>query len=56
MGATSLAPADAPRQLGFGGDQGERLARATDDVRRRFGEEAVRPARLIDDPSRPAED
>ena len=51
VGASSLEPAGAPRQLGL-----ERpatwddVAKAVDAVRTRFGDSAVTPARLVDPP------
>lgn len=56
VGVSSLEDADAPRQLEVGsGDHWERVTEAVDEVRRRFGSGAVRPARLVDRrPSNPA--
>jgi DNA polymerase-4 len=45
--ATGLIGNDEPRQLGLGDDTRQALAAAADDIRRRFGGDAVRPARLL---------
>ena len=44
---TALVATDEPRQLGLGDGSRQALASVSDDVRRRFGAEAVRPARLV---------
>ncbi len=47
VGTSNLEPAGAPRQLEVGGSEGwERVSDAVDEIRRRFGPRAVRPARL----------
>lgn len=50
VAATGLDAIDEPRQLGLGDDSRQALAAAADDVRRRFGRDAVLPARLLGRP------
>jgi nucleotidyltransferase/DNA polymerase involved in DNA repair len=48
LSASGLEPADTPRQLEVeGGDGWNRVAEAVEEVRRRFGDESVEPARLL---------
>ncbi|MGH3650402.1 MAG: DNA polymerase IV [Acidimicrobiia bacterium] len=48
LGVSSLEPADLPTQLDIGSDEGwERVEDAVAEVRERFGEAAVGPARLL---------
>jgi DNA polymerase-4 len=50
LGAGSLESADAPQQLDIAGDvRWDEVENAVADVRRRFGEESLRPARLLGD-------
>lgn len=50
LGASSLEAADLPSQIGFDTDrEWEKIEDAVADVRRRFGDTSVRPARLISD-------
>jgi DNA polymerase-4 len=50
LGAGSLESADAPQQLDIAGDvRWDAVENAVADVRRRFGEESLRPARLLGD-------
>jgi len=46
VGGESLTPSGEPRQLELGGMEWSDLEDAVDEVRRRFGDEAVGPARL----------
>lgn len=59
IGASSLEPADTPEQLGLDLDEGwARMEDAVAEVRRRFGDSSVGPARLAerrDEESRSAE-
>lgn len=51
VGATGLEPAGLPRQLAFERPAAwDDVAKAVDEVRSRFGESAVTPARLVDPP------
>ncbi|MND09377.1 hypothetical protein D3C83_326520 [compost metagenome] len=59
MALSGLADADATRQLGLfservaGESERERaLARTVDELRERFGREALRPGRLLEDVDR----
>jgi hypothetical protein len=52
VAATSLAPADAPRQLTLDApvrERGERLGKTLDEIRDRFGKGAVARAELLSD-------
>ncbi len=52
VAASSLQLADAPRQLGLERSAAwDDVAKAVDEVRSRFGDEAVTPARLVDPPN-----
>lgn len=48
IGAASVVPSDAPRQLGFGDDGWEAVEDAVEAARERFGPRAVTRARLAD--------
>ncbi len=48
IGGSGLTPAAEPRQLDFAGPRRRKLTEASDDVRRRFGADAVIPARLAE--------
>jgi DNA polymerase-4 len=53
LGASSLVPSDAPRQLSVERPaKWEDLADTVDEVRSRFGTTAIRPARLVEDRDR----
>jgi DNA polymerase-4 len=47
VAASGLSATAEPRQLGLGDDSRQALAAAADEVRRRYGGDAVRPARLL---------
>jgi DNA polymerase-4 len=49
VSVSGLEPEDAPRQLGLfgGGERAERVGKLTDDLRARFGPDAVRRASLL---------
>lgn len=64
VGLTNLHDRDAPRQLGLFGDadaappdmeteRDRRIARTVDQLRSRFGRDAVLPGRIVDDGMRP---
>lgn len=51
VGATDLEPAGSPRQLGLERSAAwDDVAKAVDEVRSRFGDSAVTPARLVEPP------
>jgi hypothetical protein len=50
VGASALVSRHEPRQLGLGADVDEALAAASDEVRERFGDDMLRPARLAPRP------
>jgi len=51
LGGSSLEPADLPTQLDIGSDhEWEAVEDAVAEVRERFGEAAVGPARLLPNP------
>jgi DNA polymerase-4 len=50
VAGTGLTAPGEPRQLGLGDDSRQALAEASDGVRRRFGDDAVGPARLLPKP------
>lgn len=55
LAGSNLEPADEPRQMDLGSREDlDRLDDAVADVRRRFGEHAVDPARLISGPDGPS--
>lgn len=47
VGASSLEPADSPRQLGLEGEQWSRVEDVVFEVRERYGEKAIRPGRKL---------
>jgi DNA polymerase-4 len=51
LGVAGTGLSDGPRQLGLGDDSRQALAEASDNVRQRFGEDALRLARLIRKPN-----
>jgi DNA polymerase-4 len=50
VGASGLVGSDEPRQISMLGAERDAAAEAAEDVRRRFGDGAVVPARLLDQP------
>lgn len=50
LGVAGTALSDGPRQLGLGDDSRQALAEASDSVRQRFGDDALRLARLVQQP------
>lgn len=54
IGGTSLEPATEPNQLHLETDRWDAVEDAVSDVRDRFGDAAVRPARLLDGQDRPS--
>ena len=48
VGGSNLVEAGEPRQMAFGGSERRDLTLASDQVRDRFGDDAVRPARLVE--------
>ncbi|MDH3731492.1 MAG: DNA polymerase IV [Acidimicrobiia bacterium] len=50
VAGTGLSDVGSPRQLGLGDDSRQALAEASDSVRHRFGEDAIRLARLVPPP------
>ncbi len=61
VGTSALVPGEGPEQLGLfavssAAEESERdrtLSRTVDDLRRRFGREAIVPGRMLDPPSEP---
>jgi DNA polymerase-4 len=53
VGAAGLVPGGAPRQLSMEHPQRDAAADAAEQVRARFGDDAVVPARLVDTPAPP---
>ena len=47
VGGSNLVEGGEPRQMAFGGSERRDLTEASDLVRDRFGDDAVRPARLV---------
>jgi DNA polymerase-4 len=56
IGGDHLEDADTPRQLELTGGEWDQVESAVEEVRRRFGDEAVARARLVEGPRRPDED
>lgn len=56
VGASGLVGSDEPRQISLLGAPRDAAAEATEDVRRRFGDGAVVPARLLDQPGSPEQE
>lgn len=52
VGLSGIVEGDEPRQLSLDGEVGEATGRIVDEVRRRFGADALKPARLVDRPRR----
>ena len=56
VGASGLVGSDEPRQISMLGAERNAAAEAAEDVRRRFGDGAVVPARLLDQPGSPEQE
>jgi DNA polymerase-4 len=53
LGASALAPGAEARQLGLGASiEWDRVEETVASLRARYGDEAVRPARLLGDPTK----